>query len=205
MKLTHHGEERVLGRTKMMTQDVLSIITADAVVELGFSNGYELLLFYSLPDRCTKIALVNKGRTTLVSIWEDDFILPSGVLRVTWPLRNKAHELFTRYLFKRVCPKNGTEAGERPVLKLEVLMGEVVEYERTVGPISFRESNEKSLVFAHATPLIRSVLDVAEQLAGDVRKRLRCRAVICEPISLRPVRDYWFSYATITRMISASV
>ena len=115
MKLTIHGSERIFDRTKMVVRDVLSIISSNAVVELGSHGGCKYLLFYSPPDNRTKIAVVTDGRTHLVSIWESDYFLPTGLKSVNKENKRKAMHLCREFMFKRFA---AAQQAERPKIHL---------------------------------------------------------------------------------------
>jgi len=83
MSLKMHAAERIIGRTKMSIAEVLSVISRGATVELGRSKNVIFLLFYSLLDNESKVALVDADDGSLISIWERNFRFPTGVRRPT--------------------------------------------------------------------------------------------------------------------------
>lgn len=111
MKLTWHGTKRVYDRTKMHLNDVLSIISAGAAVDLGLVGGERYFLFYSPPNKSTKIAVVSADRMRLISIWESDYTLPSGIKRITWEMKREARILLQKFLFARIKAKNAQHKG----------------------------------------------------------------------------------------------
>ncbi len=110
MYTTHHGVERVLGRTNMVVEDVLKLIDAGAFVPLGAYKKQEYLLFYSPFDRKCKIALVAGRREFLVSVWEANYFLPDGIIRPGRKLKKLARTLLEDYILSR--SKVGTVSPE---------------------------------------------------------------------------------------------
>jgi hypothetical protein len=104
MWLTTHGKERILGRTKMLTKDVLSILSAGAAVSLGSIDKREYLLFWSPPDQSAKIAVVSARRKKLITILKRNHGLPIGLAKVTEERERKAREALTSFLAKSQSP-----------------------------------------------------------------------------------------------------
>ncbi|HEX5774718.1 MAG TPA: hypothetical protein VFY28_02015 [Candidatus Paceibacterota bacterium] len=138
MELTIHGSERILSRTKMLAKDVLSILAAEAVVELGSDRaGLGYLLFFSPPDQCPKIAVVSHDRMRLVSVWHSSFKLPSGVENVTPDLARRARDAMKRYLFhKAVTPQSF--AANRFRVALQLWVGAEVIRQEDAGEVCFQ-------------------------------------------------------------------
>ena len=111
MELSNHGLERIYDRTKLHPDDVLSIVSAEAAVDLGVADGQRYFLFYSQPNKSTKIALVSEDRRRLISIWEKDYNLPTGVKKVTWQRERDAQTLLQAFLFARIKAKNKQNGG----------------------------------------------------------------------------------------------
>lgn len=135
MELTIHGSERILGRTKMLAKDVLSIISAEAVVELGRDRaGLGYLLFFSPPDQCAKIAVVSHDHMRLVSVWHSSFKVPHGVEEVTPDLARQARDIMKKYLFnKAVTPQSF--AANRFRIALQLLVGTEVIRQEDAGEV----------------------------------------------------------------------
>lgn len=102
MELSYHGFERIYGRTKMLPEDVLSVISSEAAVDLGSVERRRYFLFYSPPDKDTKVAIVSEDRTRLITIWEKDYNFPVGVKRVTQKMEKEAHKFLQNFLFARI-------------------------------------------------------------------------------------------------------
>ncbi|MDO8593591.1 MAG: hypothetical protein Q7R59_01675 [bacterium] len=103
MDFTDHGIEHICDRTSMRPEDVLSVVSDGASVDLGLSsNGYRYFLFYSSPDNCTKIAIVSGDRTCLVSIWENNYRLPEDVKKATRGRDYRARKKLRAYVFSRL-------------------------------------------------------------------------------------------------------
>ena len=111
MELSNHGRERIYGRTKMLPEDVLSIVSGEAAVDLGSVERRRYFLFYSPPDRDTKVAIVSEDRTRIISIWEKDYNFPVGIRRVTQWHEKRARILLQDFLFARFKEKNQQDNG----------------------------------------------------------------------------------------------
>jgi hypothetical protein len=75
----------------MLVKDVLSMLEQKAYVELGVdSQGIEYVLFYSPPDNSVKIALIDRRRLRLVSIWNRGYRTPEGVKQIRSELFHQA-------------------------------------------------------------------------------------------------------------------
>lgn len=167
MQFTAHGAERVLRRTNLLGKDVLSIISSNAVVSLGFWHNYEYLLFYSPNDGVTKIAVVTRDRGTLVSVWYDDYVLPKGVSRVTRQLKRKARQVLAQFAIKKV------ESKETRDVKLDIVVGKKIVYSHDFG--RFLAKDLKSIesiiqtLLPNLSPIIKVVEDCQSQIPGSVK------------------------------------
>jgi hypothetical protein len=180
MHLTVHGEEHILDRTSMLAKDVLSIISGNATVELGTSEGYEYLLFYSPNDRDCKIAIVSLGKKDLVSVWEKDYFLPKGVLKVTHPLTKKARLLFSEFMFKRV--KIEEVAPQMFMVQVDISSESKIEYRQSLGMISQDEIKtlESPLSILSLLPELRPIITIVEQNRLKVPGKLYYKIYVLE-------------------------
>ncbi len=105
MKLTVHAQIRSDERTKMFLEDIVALIREEAYVSLGISRGYSYLLFYSLPDRECKIAVVGSVNPTLVSVWNKHYRLPREVTRVAPHWEAVAETKFKKFMQARIFGK----------------------------------------------------------------------------------------------------
>ncbi len=130
MKFTVHAAERINGRTKMYSDDVLSILAAGATVYLGSDGNTLFFLFYSPPDKECKIALVREEH--LISIWEKGFALPGRVRRVSSSMESRARKLLETFIYSRI--KEGLSGTSRYThVSILVYVGGKFEYEHRVG------------------------------------------------------------------------
>ncbi|MDE1925084.1 MAG: hypothetical protein KGH79_02805 [Patescibacteria group bacterium] len=180
MYLTQHGEERIQGRTKMLTKDVLDIISNNAVVNLGSVGKYEYLLFYSPLDRISKIAVVAEDRQYLVSIWHRDYFLPAGVERPTDKHDKEARLALTKLLMSRVKIK---PPGPKPLrlfeVKIEVEEDSEVVYEHDSGNIQ-AEDAELHSIWNLIKPQLASIASVITANQDKVRGRIRYWIILHE-------------------------
>ena len=162
MELTAHGIERIHGRTRMFTKDVLAIISEGSFISIGNWEEQEYLLFYSPPDGRTKIALVSKDRTHLISIWEDDYFLPGG-LRVNWLQRYQARNMLQSYLLKKIKlgREKDLESQRSFTARIEVILDNKTEYSEEIQEFALNRS--KSLqgpIIAHLKPRLEAITKV---------------------------------------------
>ncbi len=105
MLVTDHALLRIRQRSRLSADQIVSLIEHGAFVSLGTSEQYEYLLFYSPLDRRTKIAIVSANRTTLVSIWENDFVRPASISKITKARVLEVKKLWKRYVFEKIVVK----------------------------------------------------------------------------------------------------
>lgn len=77
MKLSLHARERTIERTRLHPDDVTMIIQEGAYVSLGMVDCYLHVCFYSLFDRCAKIAVLARTSSTqftIVTILRKDMV-----------------------------------------------------------------------------------------------------------------------------------
>jgi hypothetical protein len=177
MDASVHGLERIYGRTKMLTEDVLSIIEAGAVVDLGKDERARYLLFYSRPDRKTKVAVVSLDGSVLISILHNDFFLPEGVARVTKRRDHEAQEKFARFIFTQVAVRTAVRERE-PLLTVDVQVlqrGSVMQT-HTCGIVIWNivRRLDSLLRFEFVATQLRRVFDtVVKSKTGKVNYRIR--------------------------------
>lgn len=94
----------------MHPDDVLSIISGGGAVELGSDDRGKFFLFYSWPNRRSKIAIVSADKY-LVTILERYHAVPIGVKNVTKDLEKEAYDLLQKFLFTRFKTKNQQNNG----------------------------------------------------------------------------------------------
>jgi hypothetical protein len=157
MKLTIHGTERIQDRTKMQVRDVIALISKGAFVKLGSEGERDYVLFYSSPDKDVKIAILDRDRKNLVSVWEKDFRLPSGVSKVT---RERAHRARTAALFKTRVKEQKSERHFKVTLEVVVGQKTVFAYECGRVPSGAVGSLEKILPFIE--PALKIVVPIIE-------------------------------------------
>lgn len=121
MDIGVHALERILGRTRMLPEDVENVIAAGAYVSLGAREGSEFVLFYSPWERRAKIAIISRVRKKLISVWETSFLgLPSGVSAVTPDFCRQAELELERYILTRVKRSWRAEATAVVLVRVEV-------------------------------------------------------------------------------------
>jgi hypothetical protein len=200
MKFTMHGNERVLGRTKMLTEDVLSLICADAVVALGSLSGCEYLLFYSPPDRCAKIAVVSPGRELLISVWERNFTLPPGIVRVTKMLETKAYCAARAFLLQRILARQPKKPARQCPMKIDVIERGKVAYVDDAGTISSDDIYSRETVLALTATRLKLIFRIVEENKVLDGWRVRYSVRILDPDTLKSCREYRFGRNTLTKL-----
>ncbi len=167
MDLTIHSVERIQDRTNMRVRDVLALVSQNAFVRLGSDNGYEYLLFYSRPDGDVKVAVVNKDRKRLISVWEKHFNLPRGVARVTPGRIRRARELWGFYA---VTQRTASRKKEwRFKIALEVVVGQQTVFAHECGHMPERAARSLDTALPFVMPYLESIVPIIESRA-DIKK-----------------------------------
>lgn len=188
MELTVHANERILGRTKMLTQDVLSLIIGGAVVKLGSSHRYEYLLFYSPPDRRTKVAIVTRERTALISVWETDYPLPKNIGRVTHRLEKLAERRVREFLFWRIKENGFAQKPAEHLVRIRVIEGKRCVYEYDAGMfLSLRFASRKAVIEA-ASPALKRIHSIVEENKSLTDKKVTYDVCVIDPETQKVVR-----------------
>lgn len=182
MDLTIHAIERIQGRTKMQIKDVLSLINNKQTVELGSHEQWHFLLFFSLIDSSFKIAVLNRQRTILVSIWKGHYKLP-GHLTVT-----NEHKAQARLL---VTPET-LEA------EIHVYEDGKEEFVYPAGIISREHIFSHELAFAFLEPHFRFLASTVEAHRTKVKK-IVYRIWIFNPENRANLFNYTFMHVAVRR------
>ncbi|MBI2030978.1 hypothetical protein HYT05_05125 [Candidatus Kaiserbacteria bacterium] len=167
MDLTIHSVERIQDRTSMRVRDVLALVSQNAFVRLGSDNGYEYLLFYSRPDGDVKVAVVDKDRKRLISVWEKHFNLPRGVARVTPGRIRRARELWGFYA---VTQRTASRKKEwRFKITLEVVIGQKTVFAHECGYMPVHKVSSLDTALPHVMSYLESIVPVIESRT-DINK-----------------------------------
>jgi hypothetical protein len=102
MRLSQHASLRVQERTFLRTDDIVEIIKASAYVALGTQGDTTFCLFFSPREEKGKIALVDKKRSVIITIWEGDFFVPGGVKTPDAADYHNAKKKLRDFLFERI-------------------------------------------------------------------------------------------------------
>lgn len=166
MELTIHGRKRILGRTKMLTKDVLALLTNGAFVSLGVVDGREYLLFYSPPDKECRIAVVSADHARLISIWGLGYHLPEGVRKASKRDQRCARDALREYLFRTMEAHFSPEIFLNAKIEVQVNAKPVYEYEAGTVPLSVSE--RRSETFQHLEPCLRELTTAVESLRDQI-------------------------------------
>ena len=177
MIVTQHGYERIQGRTKMLTKDVFTIISKGAVVELGFAEECEFLLFYSPSDAAAKIAIVSEGRGHIISIWDVDFKLPAGVTRPGRGHHSRARLALAKMITEKVEGREVNE--ERFQVKVQVEVGTKVIYTHDAGMALLRDAESPRSAIHFFAPLLKEMAAIVDANRKRTRTRGRIMYYIC--------------------------
>jgi len=153
--ITIHAAERIQGRTKLQLKDVLSGLNSGKAVEIACPGATQFMLFYSPPDKCTKLALVDKRTRNLISIWESDYKLPRG-RRVTNSDRAKAYSL--------------AFPGDRNI-EIQVCYKEKAVYAVPAGKIAVGDSHFLDTTIAHIATQLRLLVALVNEQVEEIQNR----------------------------------
>jgi hypothetical protein len=99
---TQHSLLRTEERTRLHQNDLLQLIGSGAFVELGTGEqGRIFILFYDVFGRDVKIGIISADKSAIISIWEKDYFLPEGSLRVTFARIKEARTKYKDFVFSR--------------------------------------------------------------------------------------------------------
>lgn len=197
MELSSHGTERILERTGMHIIEVLYILRLGAVVSLGSEGKSEFLLFYSPADNVSKIAVVSRDHSKLISIWNTDFLLPKTLSRITRQRETLARE--------KVAPLLATlrELIPRPleiVAYVHIKNGKEILYQEAFGSLEWSRVSPKE-------KMLRQLQVKLERLCAHVESRIGvCKGVLytiaCfEPGSPAPVLRYLIPHKSLVSFL----
>lgn len=205
MKLTKHAQERIGHRTTLKSEDVLAMITAKACVLLGRNDKVSYLLFYSPFDMLCKIAVVTRDGAKIVSVWDSDFLLPTGIPRPGKRARRQARALYDAYAQERKAESlPDMEPVPRVIpdgpyfsAKIEVRVNRGTIYTHEIGTLTHAEGITRATCLEKIRPEImriaREVEGYKEKLEGPVRYH-----VILKPIKFTRM---WKGYSVPHRRV----
>lgn len=194
MKITPHATERILDRTKMRIEDVLSIVSNGAGVELGKTEGYRYLLFYSPPDNVSKIAVVSDCGSHLISIWDRNFALPDGIGKVTREHERRARIVMKNFIFERLAPHNKKRFF---TAKIQILEGQSVVFEADGGEIPTREIYTLESAFKYLAPRLAPIAQVVEEYKECAERKIKYRILLIDPETAERVRRHELGHKKI--------
>lgn len=207
MELTIHGLERIYGRTKMLPEDVLSIVSSGAAVPLGSDEEYAFHLFYSPPDRQVKIAVISKSGSHLVSVWKASYLLPAGVSRVTPRHEKAARSAMSDFLFKKLRETARQGTPTHLAARIEVRVGRKVEFVRDCGEIPISIASDYQTVVTGLYPQLAEIARLIEEHKHLVNgKQVGYTILFSRPGVPKPVlRSFTVSHAKfVSRLLQAA-
>ena len=159
MEISKHGHLRAMDRTRMLPEDVLSVVKSGMVVPLGFVNGCEFLLFYSPFDRDGKIAVVSEERTLLISVWEPFFTLPAGIIRPTRDMVNESKRLFNAFLFGKLGGNTKIfNPNDLLSVKVRAIYGEQIKGESDLSAVTRSGSKDLKYVIDSSSEKLKGMV-----------------------------------------------
>lgn len=142
------------------------IVSHAAVVELGLGRACRLSLFYSPPDKATKIAVISPDQSSLLSIWNNNFVLPRGVAPVTPEAEVAARDILQRFLRSRF---GGSDSSPYLAVTIDVRIGDKVLSVRDGGDIRAEDARtQSSLLSAVAHVLAPIAIGVDKDTDDDL-------------------------------------
>ena len=183
MRITKHGRTRVYGRTMMTPEEVLFLISNEFTVRLRTDRdnaGPQYHLFYSPPDADTRIAVVSGDGTTLITIWEKDYVLPRGVELVTPDLECDAEST----LLEKI------EQTERRRLRgqIDVRVGPGSVYTHDCGEILFKGERTIESVSTVMLPRLSRIATLVEENRETSGERITYLIRLSDPHTLYPMK-----------------
>jgi hypothetical protein len=204
MQLTRHGTERILDRTRMLPGDVLSIIGNKAAVDLGTVDGRSYFLFFSPFDQCTKIAIVSKDLTILISVWEKDFHCPDGIQKVTPELEMKARDALKQFLFAKFKAQSPRKESSLVSVTLKVYIGNKPVYQCDGGEIPSKDARTLDAALKALMPKLTMIATIIENNKKKSEGRVRYFIGLSDADTLRPIRHNFVRHNSIMKRIKMS-
>lgn len=197
MQYTQHGFERSTERTSLPPAHLQMLVQRRSVVPLGSDKGMEFLLFYSCPDRTTKIALVEKGPQKLVSVWNNDFSLPRGVRTPTAADSEEAIRLY----FK--CAPYLPMAS---VARIYIYFGNVKLYSHELGEFQIgygTPMRQLATYFRDELDRIVDIVQLVEAETSEIRYVIEVLSYIPHQARYRQSARVSISHRELSRAVSA--
>lgn len=206
MYAVDHAQQRILERTGLFPDAVLEILEAGAYVDLGADKKKESVfcLFYSEPDEDTKIALVAlKGKARILSVWENHFSLPPGVMKPNKSKRGKAFQRWQEFLFERAASRALPDK-DRWTARMIVSINGRNSYEHDCGEVPENLRFSKSDTESFLNDTLRIVVHVIEENRKIVHGRIQLHVAIKNADTGQVVRVHVFSFKRLKRKLEAA-
>lgn len=200
MRITTHGRERILGRTKMPEEDLIRLLNSRVTVQLSETEDTDFLLFWSPFDRSCKIALMARDRT-LISVWETYFVLPEGVRKPTAKDRRTARKLFEASLRKQ---KERKQPVKRPfthvTIDIHVTRNKRVLFSHAAGTFEFEQVRDSSNLISTLAPIFRVCIEALERHPEQNPYQLSFLCVL-KDAGTRFEQEHNFKYVTVRKKL----
>ncbi len=210
MELTQHARKRIQGRTSMLAEDVLYIISKNAAILLGQANGYEYLLFYSAFDRVSKIAVVSQSRSHLISVWNQRYFLPKGVGKPTKARKKAAYVayrqiMFDAFLDTATLSKEDSNSATLLHTEIEISVDKKVIHSRK-GPDLLMNGNETALgtVVKALSEYLIPIIELAEEMKAKANGKIHYDLYVQFPKVTRSLLHYSLSHRQLKRLLRKS-
>ena len=188
----------------MSVQDVLFLLSSDAVVTLGENAEFAYLLFYSRPDNCCKIAVTTVDRSELVSIWEKDFSIPSGMLKATSPRCKIAIQKSVALQFQFVT-RTQLEPEENVDTQIEVRVGRKLVYRTDLKAVPRYDAGEVQPLFSALRPQLEEILKIVESNRGQTGERILYSLFCLEQQSRKVFRRFDLRHETMMKYLNPPI
>lgn len=200
MKVRAHAVQRILERSKLPPRHVNDIVSHAAFVDLGLGRACRLALFYSPPDKGTKIAVISPDGASLLSLWNNNFVLPRGVTRVTPELEEEARAILHKFLQARFSQNGGLE---QLAVTIDIRIEERVVSVRDGGDIRTEDARTQSSLLAAVAPVLAPIAIGVHEDVDDDPNRVRYGIhLINSRTFLRAKRFVTVRHSTVMRHVS---
>lgn len=185
MKLRKHAIQRIIERSELPPKHVSDIVSHRAVVGLGFGRDCRFSLFYSPPDKGTKIALVSRDWQCLFSVWNSDFLLPHGITRITRELEEEACEVLKKFLHSRF---GGSEVTAQLAVTIDIRIGREILSVRDGGDIRAEDARTQNSILTAIGPQLAPIATRMNENTDDDPNHVRYGIHLINPRTLLPAK-----------------
>lgn len=121
--ITKHARENLLGRSQLHHADLRKLVAAGVYMTLGRTADTSFVLLYAPTDNSWLVLPLSLDGNTIISVWEDHYVLPAGVRAVTPALKQSAKQRYQDFVFAEYL-----EVPDEPLLQVTLRIADGTEH-----------------------------------------------------------------------------